>query len=912
MIKRFSSKREDLFPAVLQKALKDAKSYDRIAGYFSSSIMDIAAEDLEQVEGQVRMVCNSDLNREDILTAEMADTKMHTEWCAANSYMVPDENRYRKLFELLCSGKLRVKVLPRENFGLAHAKSGVVWKKDGSAVTFVGSANETLNGWKNNYELVWTDNSNEAAEWTEEEFEQLWNDPCAVDLAKCVVRDISRRAERREIPTIEKWKEEEAEPGPAVVESKVFNEGFGLWEHQKYFADLVFRNHKYKGGARFLLADQVGLGKTAELAVSAMLIALYDDLPVVIFVPKNIREQWQNELYDMLGIPSAIWRDGKWFDELGNSFNNDITHCPRRIGLISHGILTNGSRKAQATREKLLSKRYGCVICDEAHKARRRNYNKPMAAPDKNNMYDFLYEIAAKTKTMILASATPVQLADVEAYDLMNILNNGNNSVLGMTGSMWRQYSNIPLSMSFVAGTQTIEEENLYWEWMRNPLPFADESFKEGDGQLFIELREETKMEEKQIRCLVNYNDLNSSAYCDVQDLMEKNYLHVYNPYVRHIVKRTREALEEKINPDTGKPYLKKIEAILFGENEEQALTLEGNLFLAYEKAEEFCQMLTHRDGKKAGRGFFETLLLQRIGSSMRAGYCTVQRMIEGQEVESDDEEDRKKIVFSYEERVILNELRDILKNSIDIGNTDDPKYARIVDVLDNGIEFDDGKRTKPWHELGSILFSQYYDTAEWIALNLSKHYPDEIVGLYAGGNRSCCFANGNTLPKNRDEIKQMANSGEIRVLVGTDAASEGLNLQKRLSTQVNIDLPWNPTKLEQRKGRVQRIGQPEDQVYLLNMRYQGSVEDKVHKMLSSRLETIYKLFGQLPDVLSDVWVDVAMKNEEEAEKRINLIPEKHPFEIQYEIEQVVPVDWENCEKVLNEQSIKEKLKKSW
>ncbi len=58
-----------------------------------------------------------------------------------------------------------------------------------------------------------------------------------------------------------------------------------------------------------------------------------------------------------------------------------------------------------------------------------------------------------------------------------------------------------------------------------------------------------------------------------------------------------------------------------------------------------------------------------------------------------------------------------------------------------------------------------------------------------------------------RDLIKERVRKGEIRVLIGTDAASEGLNLQ-RLGTLINLDLPWNPSRLEQRKGRIQRIGQ--------------------------------------------------------------------------------------------------------
>lgn len=63
-----------------------------------------------------------------------------------------------------------------------------------------------------------------------------------------------------------------------------------------------------------------------------------------------------------------------------------------------------------------------------------------------------------------------------------------------------------------------------------------------------------------------------------------------------------------------------------------------------------------------------------------------------------------------------------------------------------------------------------------------------------------------------KDDIKAQVRERKIRILVGTDAASEGLNLQT-LSTLINLDLPWNPTRLEQRKGRIQRIGQVSDVV---------------------------------------------------------------------------------------------------
>ncbi len=83
----------------------------------------------------------------------------------------------------------------------------------------------------------------------------------------------------------------------------------------------------------------------------------------------------------------------------------------------------------------------------------------------------------------------------------------------------------------------------------------------------------------------------------------------------------------------------------------------------------------------------------------------------------------------------------------------------------------------------------------------------------------------------------------------------------------------------------------------LLNLRYKHSVEDRVHELLSGRLQGIYQLFGQIPDVLEDAWIAVAQGEREQAKKIIDELPKAHPFEIKYT--QVEPVDWESCRQVL-------------
>jgi predicted dinucleotide-binding enzyme len=130
--------------------------------------------------------------------------------------------------------------------------------------------------------------------------------------------------------------------------------------------------------------------------------------------------------------------------------------------------------------------------------------------------------------------------------------------------------------------------------------------------------------------------------------------------------------------------------------------------------------------------------------------------------------------------------------------------------------------------------------TAEWVLEALCVEFPDEPVALYAGGSAS--FVQRGTAA--REQIKASIQRGDVRLVCATDAACEGLNLQ-RLGAQVNVDLPWNPSRLEQRKGRVQHIGQIRDNVHVLNLRYAGTVEDQVYAALSDRFGDIFSVLGR-------------------------------------------------------------------
>ena len=153
--------------------------------------------------------------------------------------------------------------------------------------------------------------------------------------------------------------------------------------------------------ARLLLADEVGVGKTLSLAASAMISALLDDGPVLILCPSTLTLQWQVELTDKLGIPER----GLVLDEEGLDRPQRPRHqeraarktsraAPSQIAIVSTGLIFHDSEE----RQHLLERKYGTVVLDEAHKARRRGgLGKQSEQP--NNLLDFMLRIGPRTRT---------------------------------------------------------------------------------------------------------------------------------------------------------------------------------------------------------------------------------------------------------------------------------------------------------------------------------------------------------------------------------------------------------------------------------------------------------------------------------------------------------------------------------
>jgi superfamily II DNA/RNA helicase len=148
---------------------------------------------------------------------------------------------------------------------------------------------------------------------------------------------------------------------------------------------------------------------------------------------------------------------------------------------------------------------------------------------------------------------------------------------------------------------------------------------------------------------------------------------------------------------------------------------------------------------------------------------------------------------------------------------------------------------------------------------------------------------------------------------VQVEIACEGLNLQT-LGTLINVDLPWNPSRLEQRLGRIKRFGQARRTVDMLNLVYHDTQDEKVYRVLSRRLKDKFDIFGGLPDTIEDDWIESEEKLAAMMDQYIDLRQKARDFfELRYR-ETIDPDKnrGELCSRVLSRRDVEDRLSEPW
>ncbi len=152
------------------------------------------------------------------------------------------------------------------------------------------------------------------------------------------------------------------------------------------------------------------------------------------------------------------------------------------------------------------------------------------------------------------------------------------------------------------------------------------------------------------------------------------------------------------------------------------------------------------------------------------------------------------------------------------------------------------------WNDRRLVLFTEYEDTRRWLEVQLAEALDD-----LAPDDRIAAFT-GATSTERREDLKRRFNSDPaqdpLRILVCTDAAREGINLQMRCHDLIHVDLPWNPARLEQRNGRIDRKLQHSPQVWCRYFVYEQRPEDVVLQALVRKTERIREQLGSAGQVI--------------------------------------------------------------
>jgi superfamily II DNA or RNA helicase len=194
--------------------------------------------------------------------------------------------------------------------------------------------------------------------------------------------------------------------------------------------------------------------------------------------------------------------------------------------------------------------------------------------------------------------------------------------------------------------------------------------------------------------------------------------------------------------------------------------------------------------------------------------------------------------------------LRDLEDRALRLKQShQDAKWRQLESILDEPLMVDaaTGLRRKV------IIFTEPKDTLEYLHQKIAGRIgdPEAVVVIHGGVAREA----------RRAAIAAFNSDPKVRVMIANDAAGEGVNLQRGAHLMVNYDLPWNPNRLEQRFGRIHRIGQTEV-CHLWNLCAANTREGEVYRRLLEKLEEARAaLGGRVYDVLGELFEGHALRD---------------------------------------------------
>ncbi len=791
-------KLEDRF----KSTLVNVETFDILVGYFRTSGFKALCNEFESID-KIRILIGLSTDKQtveayqkskqlDFLeshsnTKDIFSKKLEKElYSSEDNYDV--EYSIRKFVEFLRSGKLELRAFPSRDL---HAKVYISkFRKDdrdyGRVIT--GSSNFSENGLNSQYEFNVELKNSIDVKYAQEKFDNLW--AMSVDLTETYIDTINDKTWLNDtIKPYELYIKFLYEYFKEKLEKKETLEikppkGFMKLEYQQEAVRTISEIvDKYNG---CFLADVVGLGKTY---ITAMYMQNLPGKKLVI-CPPPIIENWEDAINDF-GVRSAT--------------------------VVSLGKLEHIKKKGYQD--------FDYIFVDEAHRFRNEN----------TSQYQLLHEICYGKK-VILITATPLNNSIYDFYPLITLFQPAKNST--------------------IPGMKNLEG---FFVNARNRLKKLDKSTPE-----YIE---EVKNISKEVR----------------------------NKVLKYIlVRRTRRDVKEYFSNDIKKQglFFPEVDAphrIVYQYDEKTNEIFDTTIsklkhftFARYQPGNNLKATFKRSDFEQTQErnlvGFMKTMLIKRLESSRFAFLQTVSRFINSYEqfikmynsgtvyiskkvdvydyLESENEDELIEALENdskakiYEAKQFNNDFIDKLEFDLSILKWMKDSWSKIDKDFKKDAFIQALKSDEYLKDNKILIFSESMETGLDLYNSLYEYFGNSVL-FYSSGE--CRYENKSVSPntvkdlihKNYDP-KYYETSDDIKVLITTDVLAEGINLH-RSNIIINYDLPWNPTRVLQRVGRVNRVGSKFDKIHIYNIFPSATADNELNleDNIKAKIQAFHETLGE-------------------------------------------------------------------